>query len=271
MRIVSANLNGIRSARDKGFFEWLIASGADVCCVQEIKAQEVDIGDDLRRPTGYVAAFHAAEKKGYSGVGIYSRRAPDRIVTGVGIADIDAEGRYLQADFGNLSVVSLYLPSGSSSPERQAAKFSFMERFWPSLTALARSGREVILCGDWNIAHREIDLKNWKGNLKNSGFLPEERAWLSGRLSPSKALSMFFGRWHPSRWCTPGGAIADRRMPRTSAGASTIRSRRRASLRRLARARSTRTASSPTTRRWSSITRAVCREEGATAGAAFRG
>jgi exodeoxyribonuclease-3 len=179
MRIVSANLNGIRSARDKGFFEWLIASGADVCCVQEIKAQEPDIGDDLRRPTGYASVFHAAEKKGYSGVGIYSRSAPDRIVRGIGIPDIDAEGRYLQADFGNLSVVSIYLPSGSSSRERQAAKFSFMERFWLPLTALAASGREVILCGDWNIAHREIDLKNWKGNLRNSGFLPEERAWLS--------------------------------------------------------------------------------------------
>jgi len=180
MRIVSANLNGIRSARDKGFFEWLIASGADVCCVQEIKAQETDIGDDLRRPTGYQSVFHAAEKRGYSGVGIYSRRGPDRVVSGLGISDIDAEGRYLQADFGNLSVVSVYLPSGSSSPERQLAKFSFMERFWPMLETLARSGREVILCGDWNIAHREIDLKNWKGNLKNSGFLPEERGWLSG-------------------------------------------------------------------------------------------
>jgi len=178
MRIVSANLNGIRSARDKGFFEWLIGSGADVCCAQEIKAQEADIGDDLRRPTGYVSTFHAAEKKGYSGVAIYCRREPDRLVQGLGIADIDAEGRYLQADFGNLSIVSVYLPSGSSSPERQAAKFAFMERFWPTLEALAGSGREVILCGDWNIAHREIDLKNWKGNLKNSGFLPEERAWL---------------------------------------------------------------------------------------------
>jgi exodeoxyribonuclease-3 len=179
MRIVSANLNGIRSARDKGFFEWLVNSGADVCCVQEIKAQEADIGEELRGPTGYVSAFHAAEKRGYSGVGIYSRRAPDRIVSGLGIADIDAEGRYVQADFGKLSVVSLYLPSGSSSPERQLAKFSFMERFWPMLASLAASGRDIVLCGDWNIAHREIDLKNWKGNLKNSGFLPEERAWVS--------------------------------------------------------------------------------------------
>ena len=179
MRIVSANLNGIRSARDKGFFEWLISSGADVCCVQEIKAQEPDISDDLRWPTGYFSVFHAAEKRGYSGVGIYSRREPDSVVSGLGIADIDAEGRYLQADFGKLTIVSLYLPSGSSSPERQAAKFSFMERFRPALETLAGSGREVILCGDWNIAHHEIDLKNWKGNLKNSGFLPEERAWLS--------------------------------------------------------------------------------------------
>jgi exodeoxyribonuclease-3 len=152
MRIVSANLNGIRSARDKGFFEWLVNSGADVCCVQEIKAQEADIGEELRGPTGYVSAFHAAEKRGYSGVGIYSRRAPDRIVSGLGIADIDAEGRYVQADFGKLSVVSLYLPSGSSSPERQLAKFSFMERFWPMLASLAASTCPPCAAG-WRLPH----------------------------------------------------------------------------------------------------------------------
>ncbi len=196
MRIVSANLNGIRSARDKGFFDWLCASGADVCCVQEIKAQEADIGPELRAPAGYVSAFHTAEKRGYSGVGIYSRRAPDRIIGGLGIADIDAEGRYLQADFGTLSVVSLYLPSGSSSPERQAAKLAFMERFWPALESLARSGRDVVLCGDWNIAHREIDLKNWKSNQRNSGFLPEERAWLS-RVFDELGWVDVYRRLHP--------------------------------------------------------------------------
>ncbi len=179
LRIISLNLNGIRSATTKGFLDWLPAQQADILCLQELKAQAGDLSDAMRAPAGYQGWFHHAEKKGYSGVGIYSRHAPDRIVEGLGIADIDAEGRYLQADFGKLSVISLYLPSGSSSEERQQAKFSFMERFAPRLAALRASGQEVVICGDWNIAHREIDLKNWKSNQKNSGFLPEERAWLS--------------------------------------------------------------------------------------------
>ncbi|MEW9899537.1 exodeoxyribonuclease III [Chitinivorax sp. PXF-14] len=178
MRIISANLNGIRSAANKGFFDWLPQQHADVVCLQELKAQDADLSDAMRRPDALYGYFHCAEKKGYSGVGIYSRREPDQVIEGLGIADIDAEGRYLRVDFGKLSVVSLYLPSGSSSEERQQIKFSFMERFYPHLAELAQSGREIVLCGDWNIAHREIDLKNWKGNLKNSGFLPEERAWI---------------------------------------------------------------------------------------------
>jgi exodeoxyribonuclease-3 len=133
----------------------------------------------MLNPPGFFGYFHYAEKKGYSGVGIYSRRQPDQIIEGLGIPDIDAEGRYIEAVFGDLSVVSVYLPSGSSGEDRQAAKFAFMERFLPHLESLAKSGREFILCGDWNIAHREIDLKNWKGNRKNSGFLPEERAWMT--------------------------------------------------------------------------------------------
>jgi exodeoxyribonuclease-3 len=152
---------------------------ADVICVQELKAQAADMKPEMLNPEGYHGCFHYAEKKGYSGVGIYSRSKPDRIIEGLGIAGIDAEGRYLQADFGNLSVISLYLPSGSSSEERQQVKFYFLERFLPHLRELKGSGREIILCGDWNIAHKEIDLKNWKGNLKNSGFLPEERAWMT--------------------------------------------------------------------------------------------
>jgi exodeoxyribonuclease-3 len=152
---------------------------AEVICVQELKAQAADMKPEMLNPEGYHGCFHYAEKKGYSGVGIYSRSKPDRVIEGLGIADIDAEGRYLQADFGNLSVISLYLPSGSSSEERQQVKFYFLERFLPHLRELKASGREIILCGDWNIAHKEIDLKNWKGNLKNSGFLPEERAWLT--------------------------------------------------------------------------------------------
>jgi len=179
LRIIALNLNGVRSAARKGFFEWLPKQDADIVCVQELKAQAADMAPEMLLADGYHGYFHYAEKKGYSGVGIYSRAKPERVIEGFGIAEIDAEGRYIQADFGNLSVVSLYLPSGSSGEERQAAKFHFMEHFAPHLKSLVASGREIILCGDWNIAHQEIDLKNWRGNKKNSGFLPEERAWLT--------------------------------------------------------------------------------------------
>lgn len=147
--------------------------------MQEIKAQAGDMTDQMLNPEGYYGYFHYAEKKGYSGVGIYAKTKADSVIEGLGIADIDSEGRYLEARFGNLSVVSLYLPSGSSGEERQAFKFSVMERFMPQLQALVQSGRDVVICGDWNIAHKEVDLKNWKGNRKNSGFLPEEREWLT--------------------------------------------------------------------------------------------
>jgi len=180
MRIISVNLNGIRSAASKGFLPWLERQEADVVCLQELKAHASDLSDAMRAPPGLKGWFHHAEKKGYSGVGVYCRREPDRIVEGLGIPDIDAEGRYLQADMGELSVVSFYLPSGSSSEERLAIKFRFMERVIPKLHELAQSGRHVVICGDWNIAHREIDLANWRANRKNPGFLPEERAWLSG-------------------------------------------------------------------------------------------
>ncbi len=183
LRIVSLNLNGIRSAARKGVFDWLAASEADIVCLQELKAQHCDLTDAMQKPEGYLGWFHCAEKKGYSGVGMYSRYRPTRVSEGIGDAEFDAEGRYLRADFdtphNKLSVISLYLPSGSSSPERQEAKFRFMKRFFPILASLRKEGHDIILCGDWNIAHREIDLKNWKGNLKNSGFLPEERAWLT--------------------------------------------------------------------------------------------
>ena len=183
LRIITLNLNGIRSACTKGLLDWLPAQQADFLCVQELKAQDADLRPEMRAPAGMRGWFHAAEKKGYSGVGIYSRHTPDRVVEGLGIPAIDAEGRFLQLDFGKLSVVSLYLPSGSSSDERQQAKFRFLDQFRPQLERLAdeskKKGREVLLCGDWNIAHTEKDLKNWKSNQKNSGFLPEERAWLS--------------------------------------------------------------------------------------------
>ena len=178
-RIISANLNGVRSAHKKGFFNWLASVDADFICVQELKAQEADMTEDFLRPHGYHGHFHYAEKKGYSGTGVYSRCAPDSKRIGFGCPEFDAEGRYTRCDFGNLTVISLYAPSGSSSPERQLAKFRFMEAFLPHLQELKAEGREVVICGDWNIANKEIDLKNWKSNQKNSGFLPEERAWMT--------------------------------------------------------------------------------------------
>lgn len=179
LSVISANLNGIRSATSKGFLDWLGGQHADFVCLQELKAQTGDMSAEMINPAGYYGYFHYAEKKGYSGVGIYARRQPDEIIEGLGIPEIDAEGRYIELVYGNFSIVSVYLPSGSSGEHRQAAKFSFMEHFFIHLKQLAKAGREVILCGDWNIAHKEIDLKNWKGNRKNSGFLPEERGWLT--------------------------------------------------------------------------------------------
>lgn len=179
LRVITVNLNGIRSAATKGMFRWLARQRADVVCVQELKAQSKDMTAELLAPAGFRGYFHYAEKKGYSGVGLYCKREPDRVIEGLGIREFDAEGRYLRADFGQLSVISLYLPSGSSGEARQEMKFKFMDRFTPHLKKLATEGREFILCGDWNIAHKEIDLKNWRGNRKNSGFLPEERQWLT--------------------------------------------------------------------------------------------
>ena len=179
MRIVTFNVNGLRSAASKGFTPWMRRQKADIVCLQEIKAQEADLPRTLLAPRGLHAHFHPAGKKGYAGVAIYTRRQPDKVVIGLGIPDIDAQGRFLQVDFGNLSVISIYLPSGSSGEVAQARKFSFMERFLPKLEALKACGREIVLCGDWNIAHQEIDLKNWRSNRKNSGFLPEERAWMT--------------------------------------------------------------------------------------------
>lgn len=179
MRVVSVNVNGIRSATTKGLFTWLKKHKPDVVCLQEIKALESDVPEEARPWNGWHAFYHPAEKKGYAGVAVYSKHEPDRVQIGTGIKWIDAEGRYLQVDYGDLSVVSLYLPSGSASEEAQAKKFRFMEAFMPYLQKLKKSGREFIIVGDWNIAHKEIDLKNWRGNKKNSGFLPEEREWLT--------------------------------------------------------------------------------------------
>lgn len=179
MKIISLNLNGIRSATNKGMLNWLNIEQPDIICLQELKAQADNLTPEMLNPEGYYGCFEYAEKKGYSGVGIYSKIKPDAVINGLGIADIDREGRYIEAQFGNLSVISLYLPSGSSGEERQHFKYSVMARFMPHLKALKASGREVVVCGDWNIAHQEADLKNFKGNKKNSGFLPDERAWLT--------------------------------------------------------------------------------------------
>lgn len=178
-RIISANLNGIRSATNKGFFDWLSTQNADFVCLQELKAQAADLTSEMLRPEGFFGYFHYAQKKGYSGVSIYSKLPADEVIEGMGHTDIDAEGRYLEARFSNLTVISLYLPSGSSGEDRQSVKYSLMDRFYPHLSALKASGRDIVICGDWNIAHKEADLKNWRGNQKNSGFLPEERAWMT--------------------------------------------------------------------------------------------
>lgn len=196
MRVISINLNGIRSAFNKGLMPWLEQQNADIVCLQELKAQGGDMTPEMSNPLAYQGYFHYAEKKGYSGVGIYCKQKPDSVVVGLGIPEFDCEGRYIEARFGNLSVVSLYLPSGSSGEERQAVKYKFMAAFMPHLRELQASGREVLICGDWNIAHTEKDLKNWRGNKKNSGFLPEERAWLSELLNEVGYVDVF-RKLHP--------------------------------------------------------------------------
>ena len=178
MKIITLNVNGIRSGQRKGFYAWMLRQRADVICLQEIKAHVEQLDDEVLSPSGYYAYFNSAAKRGYSGVAIYARRQPDRVLPSLGWRQADSEGRFLQADFGDLSIVSIYLPSGSSGPERQAVKFDFMKRLFPALKKMRRQKRQYILCGDWNIAHREIDLRNWRSNQKNSGFLPEERAWM---------------------------------------------------------------------------------------------
>ena len=177
MRIITLNVNGIRSAASKGLFDWLGRQQADVVCLQETKAQTAQLVDRSFWPKGHHVHYYDAERKGYSGVALFSRQEPDDVIRGFGVREFDGEGRYIEARFGTLSVVSLYLPSGSAGPERQASKFRFLDVFQPHLAKLRKSGRNYILCGDWKIAHKQIDLRNWRSNQKNSGFLAEERAW----------------------------------------------------------------------------------------------
>jgi exodeoxyribonuclease III len=178
MRVITVNVCGIRSAAQKGLFRWLRRQGADFICLQETMSQEHQLAGHDVELRGYHRFFCDAERKGYAGVALYARHEPDKVVRGFGVDEFDREGRYLEAQVGALSVVSVYLPSGSAGPERQASKFRFLEAFTPHLAQLRRRRRHYILSGDWNIAHRPIDLRNWKANQKNSGFLPEERAWM---------------------------------------------------------------------------------------------
>lgn len=218
MRLINCNVNGIRSATSKGFWAWFAAQHADVLCMQEIKAQDGQIPAEAM-PEGYHHFYHFAEKPGYSGVALYSKRIPDAVHIGLGAldaqtdwSDMDAEGRFVMADFGPVSVISVYFPSGSSSSARQAVKMTFLERFLPLMRRLNDAGRELIVCGDMNIAHQPIDLKNWRGNRKNSGFLPEERAWLTNWLD--SGFVDVFRRLHPESgsysWWSNRGLARDK-------------------------------------------------------------
>ncbi len=221
MRIITANTNGIRSAGKKGFFDWLEKQDADVVCIQETKAQVHQLEDPMFHP-GH-SYYHDAVKKGYSGVALYCKTEPDEVIVGMGNDEFDYEGRYIEARFGNLSVISLYMPSGSAKEERQQTKYRCMDYFLPLektskhetmqgvdinvlmgestneeppennflIQQMLDSGRDYIICGDWNIAHKNEDIKNWKGNKKNSGFLPEERAWFDVLFDDYKFVDAF--------------------------------------------------------------------------------
>jgi exodeoxyribonuclease-3 len=178
MRIITLNVNGIRSAARKGLFEWLPRQRADVVCLQELKAGAALLCEPPFTSRRWYCYYEPAVKRGYSGVGVLTRAHPDGIVRGFGTREFDHEGRYLEVRFGDLSIASVYAPSGSAGPHRQEAKYRFLDAFFEHLRRIRADGRRYILCGDWNIAHKEIDLRNWRANQKNSGFLPEERAWL---------------------------------------------------------------------------------------------
>ncbi len=215
-KLTSLNLNGIRSATSKGVEAWLEKARPDCICVQEIKAQAPDMAGRFETLAGMAGHFHFAEKKGYSGVGVYTRHEPTDVVVGYGSGEFDAEGRYVELRFDSparsqapkLSIISAYFPSGSSGEERQAAKFRFLAEFYPYLLALKQSGREFVLCGDINIAHQEIDLKNFKGNKKNSGFLPEERAWMT-ELLRREVQDAAVANAAADALASPGGGLVD--------------------------------------------------------------
>jgi exodeoxyribonuclease-3 len=216
-KLTTLNLNGIRSATSKGLEAWLAAVKPDCICVQEVKAQAVDVQGRLEEMAGLRGHFHFAEKKGYSGVGVYTRHEPSDVLVGHGSPEFDAEGRYVELRFdtpkAKRSIVSCYFPSGTTGEERQQAKFRFLEEFYAHLHKL-KSEREFVLCGDVNIAHQEIDLKNWRGNRKNSGFLPEERAWVTKLLLEAELVDVY-RQLHPNTtedaytwWSNRGQAYA---------------------------------------------------------------
>jgi exodeoxyribonuclease-3 len=193
-KLTSLNLNGIRSAASKGVEAWIAKASPDCICVQEVKAQAADVQGRFEELAGLKGHFHFAQKKGYSGVAVYSKHAPSDVIVGYGSEEFDAEGRYVELRFDTpgrkFSVISCYFPSGSSGEERQQAKFRFLDGFDPHLVKLKQS-REFILCGDVNIAHQQQDLKNWRSNQKNSGFLPEERAWMTKILSETGLVDVY--------------------------------------------------------------------------------
>jgi len=193
-KLTSLNLNGIRSATSKGLEAWLAQAKPDCICVQEIKAQAEHMEGDFQHLAGLKGYFHLAEKKGYSGVGVYTRHEPSDVIIGYGSHEFDAEGRYVELRFDTpqkkLSIISSYFPSGSSGEDRQQAKFRYLAEFYPHLVAL-KAAREFILCGDLNIAHKEQDLKNWRSNQKNSGFTPEERAWVTKLLNEAGLIDVY--------------------------------------------------------------------------------
>ncbi|MDH5204512.1 MAG: exodeoxyribonuclease III [Hylemonella sp.] len=216
-KLSSLNLNGIRSATSKGVEAWIAAQQPDCICVQELKAQAPDVAGRFEQLAGLAGYFHFAEKKGYSGVGVYTRHEPSEVIVGYGSPEFDAEGRYVELRFDtparSWSLISCYFPSGSSGEERQQAKFRFLAEMYPHLLRLKQQ-REFILCGDINIAHQEIDLRNWKSNQKNSGFLPEERAWMT-RLLDEAGMVDVYRRLHPDAtdasytwWSNRGQAYA---------------------------------------------------------------